>query len=59
MTRKNSAESTVREIRRKTRKKYSARRKDPYRFRIFEVKTVLPSCAAAKGLTPASIYTWS
>ena len=51
MTDKQSAEKTVRDIRRHTRRKYSAEKKSVLYWKACAVKTALPSCAAMKALT--------
>ena len=49
-----STESTVREIRRKTRKQYPQQKKFVSSWMAFEVKTALSNYVAAKGFMPTS-----
>ncbi len=51
MSHKDSAESVVRQIRRKTRRKYSAEDKSESYWKGCEVKTALPNCAVVKIFT--------
>ena len=50
MTKKRSTQQTVRDIRRATRRHYSAEEKFVLYLKASEAKTVLPNCAVEKAL---------
>ena len=52
MPKQEKAESVVREIRRKTRKKYSAKKESVLSLKACEARKALLPCVGVKGLIP-------